>query len=185
MLERWPVNRQGYDRNGRYFGVGEKLWRYTFEHGNDQRQGFLRAPNRAAAMKEATRVAAEFSKWPYAPVSGLGAAHSMGQRVMTPHGHGVVRSASGQNVGVQLDDGSYVIVGSHEVKPSDSRQRFFNGPQTLNLSYEQKYEMAKKHPEVVKLFAAGQTLKAQLKAHEIAQRIRLVETGSRHDFKGS
>lgn len=52
---------------------------------------------------------------------------SVGQRVRTPHGDGVVRSAARSHVGVQLDDGSFVALAPHEVQRADTRQRFFNG----------------------------------------------------------
>lgn len=52
---------------------------------------------------------------------------SIGQRVITPHGEGSVRSAQKNHVGVLLDDGSFVSVEPHEIQRSAQRQTYFQG----------------------------------------------------------
>lgn len=49
-VERVPLNKGGYTRTGMYFGVGEKLWRFTLPSGYDR---YLRAPTKADAVARA------------------------------------------------------------------------------------------------------------------------------------
>lgn len=48
-LERVPLNREGYTKTGRYFGVGKPL--YEYESTDGQVHGFLRASSRAEAKQ--------------------------------------------------------------------------------------------------------------------------------------
>lgn len=69
-LERWKLDRQGYDGRLVYRGVGEKLWRYELPDGSHG--GYVRGATKAEARKAAEKDAERFSKWPYAPLKGLG-----------------------------------------------------------------------------------------------------------------
>lgn len=50
-VERVHVNRQGYDRRGHYWGVGERLYRVTDMQEN--RDKWVRAPSAKAARNKA------------------------------------------------------------------------------------------------------------------------------------
>ena len=54
-VERIPVDRQGYDRRGRYWGVGERLWHIT--DNENERDAIVRAPSAAAARTKAINTA--------------------------------------------------------------------------------------------------------------------------------
>lgn len=43
------LNNQGYDSNGRYWGVGHRLWHYFDTEG--ETSGFLRSPTREVAKQ--------------------------------------------------------------------------------------------------------------------------------------
>ncbi len=49
-LTRHRINRQGYDRDGRYFGVDEPLYKLTVDSANGYHIHFLRAATRGAAV---------------------------------------------------------------------------------------------------------------------------------------
>ena len=45
------LDRQGYDRHGRYFGVGEKLWNWYDDRGYG-RDEYIRAPTKSEAVRQ-------------------------------------------------------------------------------------------------------------------------------------
>lgn len=60
MLRKTPLNRQGYDPSGVYWGRGAPLWYYESSCGEDT--GHLRAPHRPAA-KAVLRAALPFARF--------------------------------------------------------------------------------------------------------------------------
>lgn len=52
QIKRVPIDRQGYDKNGRYWGVGQTLWSWTVENDTDSEDGFERADSKREVLTD-------------------------------------------------------------------------------------------------------------------------------------
>ena len=82
-LQRVRLDSGGYDRRGRYFGVGVPLYKWSTEFEGKDRDGHVRGKSRAEAMSEVRRELVRYSKWPHSSQGPFGSppkAHREGSR---------------------------------------------------------------------------------------------------------
>ena len=134
-VERVKLNRQGYDSHGRYYGVGEKLWRVTVLDANNSYRAdeVLRAPTqREAKARMAARLVELVSR--STPQSAEDARDSaellaFGREQSAPRRR-VPRLISTELSGVGMDGGEYEAINFEGC--SDSELRAYSKDEALH-----------------------------------------------------